>query len=202
MPLLSTRANASARGYGMFGGAAASTTAYESIQTVSLSGTQATISFTSIPSTYKNLQIRGISRSSTTYTYQSVVMVQFNSDATAGNYYAYHLMTGDTTAAASYAGATTTTAGGMVGRTAGGSGVANTFAPLVIDILDYADTNKYKTTRAFSGNEGQTTNIDNDVTIFSNLWKSTSAISQIDLKVNGGFSFVQYSHFALYGIKG
>jgi hypothetical protein len=129
-------------------------------------------------------------------------MVQYNSDTTAGNYYAYHLLTGDSTAAANYAGATTTTAGGMAGRTGGGSGVANTFAPLVIDILDYGNTNKYKTTRTLTGNEGQTTGLDNDITIFSNLWKSTSAITQIDLKVNGGFNFVQYSSFALYGVKG
>lgn len=177
-------------------------TSYESIQTQTLTGTQSTISFTSIPSTYKHLQIRGISRSDHAVTYQDVLMAQYNSDATAGNYYAYHILTGDSSAAASYAGASTTTAGGMAGRVAGGSGIANSFAMVVIDILDYTNTNKYKVSRALTGNQGQSTATDNDVTMFSHLWKNTAAITRIDLKVNGGYNFVNLSSFALYGIRG
>lgn len=178
------------------------TNSFESIATYTATGNVSTISFTSIPSTFKHLQIRAIARTNRAVTYFTPMIVQFNSDTTAGNYYAYHILVGDTSAAASYAGATTTTAGGMAGEVAGGSGTASTFAPSIIDVLDYQNTNKYKTVRSLSGNEGQSSAFDNEIRFGSTLWKSTSAISQIDLKVNSGDSFVQYSHFALYGIKG
>ena len=130
------------------------------------------------------------------------MVIQFNADTTAGNYYFQHILVGDTSAAAAYATASSTTAGGMAGDVSGGSGVADTFAANVIDILDYQNTNKFKTLRSLSGSEGQTSNLDNEIKFGSSLWKSTSAITQIDLKVNSGDSFVQYSQFALYGIKG
>jgi hypothetical protein len=183
-------------------GVAASTTSYESIATVSLGSTQSTISFTSIPSTYKHLQIRGIARTNRAVTFFTPMVIQFNADTTAGNYYFQHILVGDTSAAAAYATASSTTAGGMAGDVSGGSGVADTFAANVIDILDYQNTNKFKTLRSLSGSEGQTSNLDNEIKFGSSLWKSTSAITQIDLKVNSGDSFVQYSQFALYGIKG
>ena len=35
------------------------------------------------------------------------------------------------------------------------------------------------------------------------LWRDTSAITSIELKsVGGAYNFVEYSHFALYGIRG
>ena len=44
------------------GGVPPVTTAYESIATTTLSSTQATITFSSIPSTYEHLQIRWIAK--------------------------------------------------------------------------------------------------------------------------------------------
>ncbi len=197
MPILGIIASANQQGRG--GGPVG---AYDSLATVTLSATTTSVTFSGIPSGYKHLQIRGISRCNTTNTYPDLMMVQFNSDTTAANYYSYHILTGDTSNASAYAAATTTIAGGMVGRTAGGSGVANTFSPFVIDILDYDSVNKFKTTRSLTGNEGQTSNLDNDITLVSSLWKSTSAVSSILLKVNNNTnSFVANSSFALYGVK-
>jgi hypothetical protein len=68
-----------------------------------------------------------------------------------------------------------------------------------IDILDYKDTNKYKTTRAISGAERGAT--PSYVFIPSSNWRSTSAITSIKLFPESGASFVQYSNFQLYGIK-
>ena len=83
---------------------------------------------------------------------------------------------------------------------AGGGMTANTFGAGVIDILDYAKTNKYKATRQLSGISSNATVGDRDYLLYgSGLWRSTSAITSITLTGN---SFVQYSHFALYGIKG
>ena len=80
----------------------------------------------------------------------------------------------------------------------GASATSGVFAAAVIDILDYANTNKNKTIRALDGldNNGSGT-----VAFSSSLWSSTSAINSIEISGLGG-TIQQYSSFALYGIKG
>jgi predicted patatin/cPLA2 family phospholipase len=75
---------------------------------------------------------------------------------------------------------------------------ANIFGAGVIDILDYANTNKYKTVRALSGHDN---NGSGYVNFESGLWMSTSAITSIKLFTAGNV-YAQYTQFALYGIKG
>jgi hypothetical protein len=65
--------------------------------------------------------------------------------------------------------------------------------------LDYANTNKYKTTRSIGGNDNNGSGF---VSLISGLWLSTSAISNIEIIPLNGTLWTQYSHFALYGIKG
>jgi hypothetical protein len=68
----------------------------------------------------------------------------------------------------------------------------------VIDLLDYTNTNKYKTKRAISGLDvnGSGGGIDID----SSLWMNTNAVTSIKLFPDVG-SLVQYSTFALYGVN-
>ena len=68
----------------------------------------------------------------------------------------------------------------------------------VFDILDYANTNKYKVSRTIHGRDN---NGSGYVEMFSNLWLSTSAINSIVISCFSS-TINQYSHFALYGIKG
>jgi hypothetical protein len=171
-------------------GVAPVTNSYESIATVSLSGTQSTISFSSIPSTYKHLQLRGIGLSNAAN--QRDVWVTLNSDS--GANYSWHRLTGNGSVAESDAGAS---ANYMILARVSESGVSNLGA-FVIDILDYADTNKYKTARSLAGRDA---NGSGSVWLDSGSWRSTSAVNSISLKPQSD-SWNQYSHIALYGIKG
>jgi len=74
----------------------------------------------------------------------------------------------------------------------------NIFGVAVIDILDYTNTNKYKTTRSLLGYDA---NGSGGIELDSGLWQNTAAITQIDL-ITGGTNFQQYTSAALYGIKG
>jgi hypothetical protein len=198
MPLLTTQ---SAKGYG-FGSlvAAAAAEAYESIQTVSVGGGGTTyVDFTSIPQTYKHLQIRYIARRTTAQTFNSFNYAQFNGD-TGNNYLPYHRLNarGDNLV---YSNSGTTTNFSVIGFNTGGSARANAFAPGVTDIFDYSSTSKTKITRNLSGNAGQGTITDNDAALISSMWNSTAAITSIRLYIASA-DFAAYSHFALYGIKG
>jgi hypothetical protein len=68
-----------------------------------------------------------------------------------------------------------------------------------MDILDYTSTNKNKVGRHIGGVDY---NGSGGVYLGSSLYSTTSAISSISLTSNNGQNFLQYSSFALYGIKG
>jgi hypothetical protein len=177
------------------------TNSYESIATVSVgSGGQSTVSFTSIPATFTHLQIRGILRNTAGTSGSKDLFMNFNSD-TGANYRAYKILFGDGTDATAAASGTSPAALDKIANAnfLDDGNTASIYGAWVCDILDYRNTNKYKVTRSLNG---QDLNGSGRINFFSGLWKSTSAITSIDLTVEGGNNFKQYTQFALYGIKG
>lgn len=172
------------------GGAAGS---FESIATVTATGSESTLSFTSIPSTYTSLQIRGISRVDTS---QAVIM-RFNSDS--GANYARHELYGDGTTAAASGNSGSSFIN--VARPAISTSAANVFGAMICNIHDYASTTRNKTVRSFFGVNNNDTSTDYWVGLRSGVWLNTNAVTTISLeKLSGVFS--SGSTFALYGIKG
>jgi hypothetical protein len=169
---------------------------YESIQTVTLTGSQSSISFTSIPSTYKHLQIRGILRGDRANTGE-IVGVQYNGDTTSANYVSHRLIGDGTNAGAGPQGSGSYSSS-WVTHIPGASSTASIFGPVVFDVLDYATSNKNRVGRSLGGDVGG----DKIAWFGSQLWLSTSAITSITLVPVFGTNFVQYSKLALYGIKG
>jgi hypothetical protein len=167
---------------------------YESIATANGTGSSGVITFSSIPSTYKHLQIRAIARSTfaDTNTYPNIT---FNSD-TASNY-SWHILDGNGSAVSAGAGASQSTAGVPTFTAANSS--ANIFGVMVLDILDYANTDKYKTIRYFGGHDQNGSGI---LRFGSGSWRSTSAISTITFTAIGSANWATNTSFALYGIKG
>lgn len=177
---------------GLFGaGVAASTTSYDSIATYTpTSGTSVT--FNSIPSTYKHLQVRmSIIESGTA---SDVYLMLDSNKGLKGHY-----LEGRNVSA---------TAGGITSNALYGLLIDNyvgttASVPFVslIDVLDYSNTNKYKTTRVMSGYEQNTTG--SAIDFISGLYDTTSAISSLTITLFGGTAtFASGSHIALYGIKG
>jgi len=178
--------------------------AYDSIATVTLSTSASTISFTSIPSTYTHLQLRGSIQSNRGSYNVDNATVRFNSDS-AANYSRHNVD----------ASASTTTAPeayGTGGATFGGpipvvTGVATSvFNGFVMDVLDYANTNKYKTMRILAGYDvngtGGTGSFGGTVGLYSGAWQNTNAVTSITFAPVDGTNFTQYSTVSLYGIKG
>jgi hypothetical protein len=171
---------------------------YESIATVNVgAGGTSSISFTSIPSTYTHLQIRGILRANTGGgSNTGGLVLQFNSD-TGANYTSNHVLYG--TGSSALAAATgTSMASGSVVNYPQSAATTNAYGVMVADILDYANTNKYKTVRGLGGYDGNDTN--GIVTFRSFAWMNTSAITSITVGVSNDFA--QYSTFELFGIRG
>jgi hypothetical protein len=157
------------------------------------SGGASSVDFTSIPQVYEHLQIRCLVRGDRASTRIDVAM-RYNSDS-GTNYYAVHALEGNGTSASAYADSTNNR--NIPGYVSAGSATASVFGTEIIDILDYGNTNKYKTFRSLGGVD---VNGSGYISLRSGLWLSTSAISSISFFPDGG-NFAQYSSFALYGIK-
>jgi hypothetical protein len=171
------------------------TSSYESIASATGTGSSATITFSSIPSTYKHLQIRWIARSTFSSSSAINMKVYINSDT--GANYAYHQLFGDGTSATA-TGSASQTEIIVAGACAGNSMTSGIMGTGILDIADYASTTKTKTLRSFAGIDTNTTT--GSIRLSSGLYNSTTAMSSISFETNNG-NFGTTSTFALYGIK-
>lgn len=166
---------------------------------VATSGSITTISFTNIPQTYTHLQLRVSAIESTQDAYFQAV---YNSDTTQTNYPRHEVRgNGSAASAASTINVDATTKGAMIGL----PGYSSTSPGVgIVDILDYTNTNKYKTTRSLFGQDANGSGL---IALHSSVWLSTAAITQIDFRCNlaGGSSasskLIAGSIVSLYGIK-
>jgi hypothetical protein len=177
------------------GGAGGGAGSYESIATVVGTGSATSLTFSSIPSTYKSLQIRAISSAAGI---SGTSSLEFNGDS--GTNYATHRI---------YADGTTVGASGSVTRPNttyslmnGGTTVA-AYGVGIVDILDYASTTKNKTVRSFTGLDTNGNGVDTAFMMLNSaVWLSTSAITSIKIINNGSLAYNSSTVFSLYGIKG
>lgn len=151
------------------------------------SGGTSTITFSNIPNTYKHLQIRAIGKGASAGGRQ--ILFQFNGD-TGSNYNSHHIY-GDGASATAQAKGTSTNGWVTYWDSA-------QFGCAIMDILDYANTNKYKTTRTLGGHD---LNGSGYILLRSGLWMNTAAVTSISLFTDSG-NFTEHSRFSLYGIKG
>ena len=188
--------------------AAAPAGAFESIATVTAAGGETSISFSSIPATYKSLQIRATYRDTDdTQTRGGIGLgIRVNNDDQ-GNYAKHYLRSLNSTSQLVQAGGTATSAfrtmwnlvhGGMY---SGGSNTSN-YGVSIIDFIDYDSTSKNKTMRAFTGEDNNVaTSSFTGVGLESGLWTNTAAITDLTF-YPGAVAFASGSTFSLYGIKG
>lgn len=175
-------------------------TSFESIATVTATGGESSLSFTSIPATYQHLQVRGIARDTSTAFYGDIgLKFRFNSDS--GNNYASHQLYGNGSSAGTSSATSANGISGWFGQVNSGSSNTTVYGVSILDIHDYASTTKNKTTRLFAGSSANQTTTDFGVALSSGLWMSTSAITSITILANYA-NIAAGTTFALYGIRG
>jgi hypothetical protein len=163
---------------------------FELIATAFGTGSSGVITFSSIPQTYKHLQIRYTAKNSSSATQMNITM-----NAITSGVYSRHSLLGNGSSVTSTA-ATSQTAIPLVESMAS-STTASAVAAGVIDLLDYSSTSKNTTLRAFYG---MADNI-NRVYLSSGLYNQTTAVSSLTLTASAN-NFAALSRFSLYGIKG
>lgn len=169
------------------------------IQRVAGTGSSDSITFSSIPSTYKHLQIRSILRGTSSAGIGNAG-IRLNSDTVDANYASHHLG-GDGSSTFVYGSASgpvyLPNCFPLADQT------ANTHGVLIIDIHDYSSTTKYKTIRDFCGidNNNSPAGSPGCVNLGSGLWENTNAVTSVTI-TGLGINFTTTSTFALYGMVG
>lgn len=154
-------------------------TALVALATTTLASSSATVTFSSIPATYRDLRIVvAISSSVSQY-----LDMYINGDT--GSNYSGVTAYGNGTSAASYAGTGTwiNFANQIVGNN-----------DYTIDIMDYSATDKHKTVLSRSNSASQ------NVVMQANRWANTAAITNIQFFRETGGTLPAGSTFSLYGI--
>jgi hypothetical protein len=156
---------------------------YTPIATNTLTSATASVTFSSIPSTYTDLMLITSTKYAST---ASHCLLQFNGD-TSTNYSSTYIY-GDGTTAAS--GRQSNTFGCFIGRAND-----NEFGVGVTHIQNYSNSTTYKTVISRGS-------LATSLTIaYVNLWRNTNAITSLVISGNSGINFTTGSTFTLYGIK-
>lgn len=193
MPIITSLAGASSRGFGNFKSLSSISyvAAFDSIATTTLSSAQSTLVVGSIPGTYQHLQIRGILKS--TGIPGGTPRFYFNNDRTA-NTYSMHEIFGS--------------GGGSAGvnqqfnldaiYASLGSQNISQFGAYIINIFDYANTNKSKTVQFIHGFDSNSSGY---ISFSTGMYTSTNAITSFGITPQQTANFDIGSTMAVYGIK-
>lgn len=160
---------------------------YEPIATTTLTGSTATVTFSSIPSTYTDLVIvanviQAAGNNSLRY--------RFNNDS--GTNYSATSLLGNGTAASSARESSITSAYVVT------SASTSLETVYILHVMNYSNTSTNKT----SIGRGNRASAEVDATV--TLWRNTSAINRIDFAMGGTFptnNMTTGSTFTIYGIK-
>ena len=174
-------------------GGGASANALTLISTQVLASAAASVTFSSIPSTYTHLQIRYTSRSDTGST-QTPLFMRLNSDT--GTNYSRHWLRGDGGLILSNAGSSENYA--WIGYTLAASETTSAYTAGVIDILDYKNTNKNTTLRMLHASRGSVSWT--QIALNSAAWYNTAAVNTLLFYPSAG-NFITGSRFSLYGVS-
>ena len=182
MPLLAVRGNAAVGSYG-FGASVGKASAMTAIASTTLGSATATVTFSSIPTTYDDLYLVG-------YRIGDAFNFRLNNDFS--SIYSETILYGDGGAAYSTRGSSQSEFSYL-----GDNGNTTTPGAFVIHIINYSTSSYNKsylgrTSYDINGVGGQTR-------LVAGLYRSNTQVTRLDLNASGTFS--TGSVFSLYGIK-
>jgi hypothetical protein len=166
------------------------------IQETTLSASAQSITMSSIPSSYDHLYLVVSTRESNT-SYSAEMEFRFNSSSSP---YSNTYLQSTTGAPTSYR---DTSVGDVIGLTAGGSILSDTFSNIIMWIPHYANTSNGKQVfiQSVAPNSSTTAN-EWFLRLTAGLWNNTAAINALRMQGAGSGSLVVGTSMVLYGIKG
>lgn len=163
---------------------------YDKIAATTITGSPNVVAFTSIAGTYTDLVLVANARAQYADTI-GILRIRFNSDS--GSNYSMTQLYGNGSSATSARVSNQTSFG--LEYISGNTAASGVFSPVLLQIQNYSNTTTNKTMLA------RTNDAAVRVVTQVGLYRSTSAITRIDLDEVLGTNFAVGSTFTLYGIK-
>lgn len=164
------------------------------IATQTVTGSAAQLTFNNIPQNFSHLQIRIFGRLAAT---GSIINSFIQVNSFGGTYPNYHYLSSD---GASVTSGSSTSSIIPLSPLPAASATANYVGSLIVDILDYSNTNKYKTIKSIGGTDLNGSGV---VQMATGSYASTSAVT--NFIVGGAFTapytFAVGTRVDLYGIS-
>jgi len=171
---------------------------YEAIATQTLGSAAASVTFSSIPSTYTDLVIVCSIQSTSSANTDTRYHLRFNNDS--GTNYSTTFLLGNGSTASS----TRDTNRAQIDNVTPIS-TSPEFTPVIYNVLNYANTTTNKTTLQRAGQNNNTSGGGGGGAILMgaavSLYRSTSAINRVDINCAVNGQFATGSTFSIYGIK-
>jgi hypothetical protein len=164
---------------------------YEPIATTTLGSNAATVTFSSITGSYTDLVL--VINAGTSDGNEGA---QFRLNSDSGSNYSVTHLSGTGSVASSGRGANLTT--GRLTQAASLGATNSLTSNIIIQFMNYSNTATNKTVISRSN---VTTGTYPGVEAMVNLYRSTSAITAIELRMSGSGQYITGSTFTLYGIK-
>jgi hypothetical protein len=170
---------------------------YVLISSTTLGTTAASLTISSIPSTYTDLVLKVSAQTNNAANNRESVNLKLNNDSTALYSYTYNYTTYNSQIGLrSGSGQTSINVGDIPGRV----NYTNLFGNMEIYIPNYtASTSKITSVMTVLDSDNSTNTYDNSTYFVSGLYRSNTAISSITLTPSNPFN--TYSSFNLYGIN-
>ena len=170
-------------------------TTYTLISSNVLSSSAASVTFSSIPATYTDLVIRASVRGDSAAAAVNM-KVLLNNDTTT-NYSGTSVYNSGTTGDSLQVSNTASPYSGLINAD---TSTSNTFSNIEIYIPDYLSTTSKPFNTAFAPESNTTGGVGYSNWVSAQLYRGTSAVTRIDLILNGG-NLMATSSFYLYGIS-
>lgn len=191
--------------FGILASSGAPSSAFELISTTVLSSSASSVTFASVPQTYKHLQLRWNGRNSESWGMTGLASgywLRING-VTSASYSTHNLEgSGSSVGITTYSNLSYVR---MVTALANAYSPAGAFTGGITDFLDYTNSSTNKTLRSLAGYTSNSTE-KGGVTLASGALHSAGAINSITIGAgaasDGSGMFIAGSRFSLYGIKG
>jgi hypothetical protein len=179
--------------FAVAGASSAAAGAYEQIATAYGTGSSATILFSSIPQTYKHLELRVVGRLTDPNGWESFALSINGAGMTKGH--TLYANNGERISEANFYNSQ------IVSSLTSANANANSFGAGILTFLNYSNTATNKTIRIFTGRHAPTSD-GNFIQLSSKFVNATAAITSIQLDGWNGAFWNTASRVSLYGIKG
>ena len=168
--------------------------AFDLLQTTVLSSSAASVTFSSLGSysQYKHLQIRATHRLNAAFTGDGSCFISVNNYGGGLNDIGHQLYGNGSSVISGSDGS------GNIFWSPLNNAVSNSFGALIVDVLDFNNTNKNPVLRSFSGHASGSDGT--KIVLSSGLYAVAGAVTSIKIDSNGS-NWRSGSRFSLYGIK-